>query len=78
MKHSMKSKVNEIGNEVVAKREEKTQSEKPTKGVSGLESLVADEKAANEYFLQSDNERALTKVEQPTQADKSKNEDMFK
>ena len=78
MKHSMKSKVYEICADVVARREEKTQSEKQTKGISGLESLVADEKVANEYFLQSDNERAFKEVEQPTQANKSKYEDMFK
>ena len=78
MKRSMKSRVNEIGEELVARNEEKSQSQRQDKGIPGLEDLVADEKDANNYFLKSKNEIAFKEVEQPTQESKSNNESLFK
>lgn len=79
MKRTMKEKVNEIGEELVAKKQEKSQNQKAETGIPGLKGLVADEKESNDYFMRSDNERAFLGEQTTTRETSRKDlEAMFK
>jgi len=78
MKYSIKKRAHEIGEELVARKEEKKQTEQPANGIPGLEALVAETDAQNSYFLESAEEVPVRQV--PTQEEttgKNTLEDQF-